>query len=117
MKNRPLFHRFGFAFSGVAIAFRSERSVRIHVLATVAALAVLVYIRPAAVWWALIALAIALVLAAELFNTVVEYLVDHLHPHEHERIKAVKDVAAGAVLVASAGAFAVAIAFVISLLC
>ena len=51
------------------------------------------------------------VLAAELFNTALEELTDHLHPGRHARIKIVKDVAAAAVLVASLGALCVAAAF------
>ena len=67
---------------------------------------------PPPLWWAIAALTIAFVLAAELFNTAVEGLADHLHPDQHPAIKAVKDCAAAAVLVASAAALAVAAAFV-----
>ena len=55
----------------------------------------------------------AIVLAAELVNTAVELLADHLHPEQHPNIKIVKDCAAAAVLIASMGAVGVAIAFVI----
>jgi diacylglycerol kinase (ATP) len=68
----------------------------------------LVWLRPAPVWWALVLLTNALVLAAELFNTAVEVLADHLHPEQHPRIKLMKDCAAGAVLTASVGALCVA---------
>jgi diacylglycerol kinase (ATP) len=55
------------------------------------------------------------VLAAELLNTAVEHLADHLHPELHPHIKAVKDCAAAAVLIASLGALAVAIALLCEL--
>ena len=55
-------------------------------------------------------------LAAELFNTAIESLADHLHPEQHPAIKVVKDCAAGAVLVASVAALGVAAAFVYDLL-
>ena len=97
-------------------AFRSERSVRVHVFATAVVLGVLLYVRPAASWWALITLAVVIVLAAELFNTAVEELADHLHPQQHARIKIVKDLAAAAVLAASLGAIGVGVAFVVDLL-
>ena len=55
-------------------------------------------------------------LAAEVFNTAVEGLADHLHPEQHPAIKVVKDCAAGAVLIASIAALGVAAAFVYDVL-
>jgi len=115
MKNQSFVRRLGFALAGVAAAIRAERSFRFHVLAAVAVLAVLCWLRPAPIWWAVIVLTTALVLAAELVNTALEALADHLHPDEHPRIKIVKDCAAAAVLVAAVGALAVAAAFVYAL--
>lgn len=59
------------------------------------------------------ALTIALVWSAELINTALEHLVDHLHPERHSAIKRVKDCAAGAVLVLSLASVAVFIAFLV----
>ena len=56
--------------------------------------------------WAVVALAIALVVAAELANTAIEAVVDLLSPEVHPLAKRAKDVAAAGVLVASAGAAA-----------
>jgi len=56
------------------------------------------------------------VLAAELFNTAVERLADHLHPDLHPEIRVVKDCAAGGVLISTAGALGVAIAMLIALI-
>ena len=115
MKNQPLSRRLSFAWSGLAEAFRSENSFKIHVVAAVAVVAALVWLRPGPVWWAIIVLTVALVLAAELINTAIEYLADHLHPDQHPRIRVVKDCAAAAVLIVSLGALAVAAAFIFSL--
>lgn len=71
-------------------------------------LPVLLVLRPAPLWWALTGLMAGLVIAAELVNTALEHLVDHLHPEQHPRIKIVKDCAAGAVLVLSLAALWVA---------
>jgi diacylglycerol kinase (ATP) len=114
MKNQPLAARLRFAIAGLAAALRAESSFKVHVLATVAVGAVLVWLRPGPLWWAIVALAVAFVLAAELTNTAIEHLADHLHPEQHPRIKIVKDCAAAAVLVASLGALAVAAAFVVA---
>lgn len=56
--------------------------------------------------WAIVFLAIALVLAAELLNAAVETVVDLVSPEDHPLAKRAKDVAAAAVLVAVAGAVA-----------
>jgi diacylglycerol kinase (ATP) len=110
MKNQPFVSRVGFALAGIASALRAERSFRVHAIAVVGVTALLVWLRPAPVWWAVVALACALVLAAELVNTALERLADHLHPEQHPGIREVKDCAAAAVLVASVGALAVAAA-------
>ncbi|HEY3517333.1 MAG TPA: diacylglycerol kinase [Gammaproteobacteria bacterium] len=116
MKNQSLFYRLGFALTGLGTTWRNENSFKTHVVATVAVLGVLFWLKPAPLWWAIAALTIGLVLAAEVFNTAVEGLVDHLHPEQHPAIKVVKDCAAGAVLVASIAALGVAAAFVYELL-
>jgi undecaprenol kinase len=115
MKNQSFLIRLGYALHGLGVAVRGENSFRFHVLAAVAVAIALVWFRPAPVWWGVIALTVAVVLAAELFNTALEHLADHLHPDQHPEIKIVKDCAAAAVLIATIGAIAVAVAFVFSL--
>ena len=112
MKNESFPRRFGFALAGLRTAWRAENSFKVHVVAAVAVIAALIWWRPASLWWATVALAIGAVMAAEMFNTAIEHLADHLHPDQHPRIKVVKDCAAGAVLVASLAALGVAAAFV-----
>lgn len=54
--------------------------------------------------WTAVIICIAMVIMAEMFNTCIELLCD-LHTREYnEMIKAIKDIAAGAVLIASIGA-------------
>jgi diacylglycerol kinase (ATP) len=73
-------------------------------------------LRPGPFWWGLVMLASASVLAAEMFNTAIEELVDHLHPEVHPRIGVVKDCAAAGVLIASLGAVGVMVALLVHLL-
>jgi len=110
-KNQPFRVRLSYALTGLRFALAAENSLRLQGLAFVAVLVVLLVLRPAPLWWALLLLASTAVLTAELFNTALEHLVDHLHPEIHPRIRVVKDCAAGAVLIASIGAVAVGIAF------
>jgi Diacylglycerol kinase len=113
MKNRPFPERLRFALGGIAYALRAESSFRTQAIVAAAALAVLVWLRPTPIWWALVALATVAVLAAELFNTALENLADRLHPEQHAQIRAAKDCGAAAVLVLSIGAVFVAAALLL----
>jgi diacylglycerol kinase (ATP) len=113
-KNQRFFTRLGFALAGLLHGLRSENSLKFHFVVFGVVLAALLYVRPDPLWWAIVLLACALVITAELVNTALEHLVDHLHPAIHPTIKIVKDCAAAAVLVASLGALAIAIAFVMA---
>ena len=115
-KNQSLLHRFGFALAGLLHGLRTERSMRTEVLVFALVLAALAVLRPGPIWWAAVMLASAGVLAAELLNTAIETLADHLCPELHPRIRIVKDCAAAAVFVSVVGAVAVAIALAVHLL-
>jgi len=108
LKNRAFQDRLSFAWSGIRSAWRNEKSLRTHVWMTLPLLAILIILRPALIWWGLCGVMVSLVIAAELINTALENLVDHLHPEQHPRIKIVKDCAAAAVLIISVGALWVA---------
>jgi undecaprenol kinase len=114
MKNRPFNERLGFAFDGIRAVWRSERSFRTQCLCALAAAAVTAALRPGWLWAAVIALATAFVLALELLNSALEYLIDHVHPDIAPAIKQAKDAAAGAVLLASFGALCVGLMMLIS---
>ena len=113
MKGQGFLRRFGYARSGIAVAFRRERSMRTHGAAVVAVVIFLAVTGAPALWWALIGLAVGLVLVAEMVNTAVETLADRLHPGQHPEIGVVKDVAAGAVLVATIMAIVVGVAYLL----
>ncbi|MBW3498668.1 diacylglycerol kinase [Janthinobacterium sp. NKUCC08_JDC] len=113
MKNQPFHKRMGFALQGLSAAFRMESSFRLQCLAALLVLLVLARYRPAIIWWALLLLNCGMVLAAELFNTALENLIDHLHPALHPSIKIAKDCAAGAVLILSISALCVFVAFLL----
>ncbi|MFZ4109290.1 MAG: diacylglycerol kinase [Polymorphobacter sp.] len=114
MKNRPIKQRLGFALAGLCAGFAREKSFRTHCLFAAAAVAALGLLRPAPVWWALVAVVIALVMALELVNSAIETIVNLLHPELHPEIKILKDMIAGAVLLVSLAALVVALAMVIA---
>lgn len=98
---RNRFLSFGYAFQGIAAFLRSEPHARIHALATVAVVALGFYVKLPATQWVPLLLVIGMVWVTEMINTVVEKIMDHVAPERHPRIKWIKDVAAGAVLVSA----------------
>lgn len=105
-KNRRFYERLGFAAAGFRLVFAREKSFRSQCGLALAAALVTLALRPGLIWSALVALAIGLVLALELANSALEYLLDHLHPEHAREVGAAKDSAAAAVLVASLAAAA-----------
>lgn len=114
MKNKAFIHRLQFALAGIRSAWILEKSLRTQSIFALGALAALFIFNPALIWWAVVGIMITLVLAAELFNTSLEHLIDHLHPQQHPAIKIAKDCAAGAVLVLSIGAVWVGVLMLIA---
>jgi undecaprenol kinase len=115
-KNQSLLRRFGFALTGLLHGVRAEHSLRLEVILFVLVVVALVVLRPGPLWWAAVMLASAGVLAAELLNTAIERLADHLSPELHPQIRVVKDCAAAAVFVSVMGAVGVAVALAVHLL-
>lgn len=115
-KNRSFTARLRYALQGLSHGLRSEASLRTQAIVFVAVLIALAVLRPAALWWAMVLLASAAVLAAELFNTAIEHLVDELHPADSPAMRIVKDCAAAGVLIASLAAVGVAVALALHLL-
>ncbi len=98
---RNRFYSFRYAFQGIAAFLRSEPHARIHALATLVVATAGLYVRLPAVQWVLLLLVIGMVWITEMINTVIEKIMDHVAPEWHERVKWIKDVAAGAVLVSA----------------
>jgi undecaprenol kinase len=113
LKNQPLSRRARNAAAGIAHALSTERSLRLQAMALLGVLVVLAVLRPGALWFAVVVAASGSVLSAELFNTALETLTDHLHPDLHPQIRVVKDCAAAAVLIAALAATGVAIALAV----
>jgi undecaprenol kinase len=115
-KNRPLPARFACAARGLARALASEQSLKIQLAVLVLVLIALLVLRPGPIWWALVLASSATVLASELLNTALETLADALHPGQSDAVRDAKDASAAAVLIASLGALAVAVALAVHLL-
>jgi diacylglycerol kinase (ATP) len=66
VKNRPFRERTGFALEGIRTGWSREASFRAQAAPVGCALLALIVLRPASVWWRLVAVTCALVLALEL---------------------------------------------------
>jgi len=116
LKNQHLFQRMGYAINGIHMAVKSEKSLRFQFIVAILVVCGMFILKLSFIWIALIVLVIAVVIAAELFNTALERLSDHVQPNYHEQIKYVKDVAAGAVLVISMASMVIGLLMLLSLI-
>lgn len=99
---------FTWAFEGIVYVLRTQRNMQIHVAAAVVALVMGLLLDFSRLELAAIIGAISLVLVAEMMNTAVEAAIDAVVTSYHPLVKIAKDVAAGAVLVATVNALAIA---------
>ncbi len=109
MKNQSITQKVKNAITGIAITYKTESNFRLHCFSAIVVIIVLIIFQPQWIWWALIIICIGLVIAAELINTALENLIDHLHPEIHPQIGKVKDIMAGMVLVLSLTAIIIAL--------
>lgn len=96
---RKMLRSFGYAFEGVSSLFLYENNARFHLLAAIGVVLAGIGFDIDLKEWALIALAIGGVWAAEAFNTALEKLCDLVSPGVHPQIKAIKDLSAAGVLI------------------
>jgi diacylglycerol kinase (ATP) len=99
--SRKLLSSFSNAFSGILLLFRSQANARIELGVTLTVIISGFVFNISSTEWLVILLCIALVLSLEGINTAIEIFADKLHPGFDSEIGKVKDVAAGAVLIAS----------------
>ncbi len=94
---------FVYAWKGIA-AGAAGRNFRVMLAAAAGVVVLGCFLDISGVEWALLTLSVGLVLALELLNTAGEKLVDILSPDHDPRYGMVKDILAGAVLVAALAA-------------
>ncbi len=116
MKNQSIAQKVKNAITGIAFTYKTESNFRLHCFSALIVIILLTVFQPPWIWWALIIICIALVIAAELINTALENLIDHLHPEIHPQIGKVKDILAGMVLVLSFTAIIIALLAVLDTL-
>ena len=101
---RARLRSFRYAFAGIVLLFREEHNAQIHATITVLVVVAGVVLRVSPVEWAVLVICIGVVLAAEAFNSAIERIADYLTLERDDRIRDIKDLAAGAVLLCAIAA-------------
>jgi diacylglycerol kinase len=101
MRNTSLVQSFRSAAAGLLYATRTQRNLRIHLAIAAAVVGIGLWLDLPVGQWAVLALTVGFVLVSEIFNTVLEALVDLVSPQYHPVARVVKDATAGAVLLAA----------------
>jgi diacylglycerol kinase (ATP) len=104
---RTLLESFNFAVEGIIHVLRTQRNMRIHLLAAVIVLVAAIATGVTKLELIALLLAIAFVFIAEMINSALEQAIDVSTTSFDPLAKLAKDTAAGAVLIATLNAIAV----------
>ena len=107
--HRKVLPSFRHAFRGIRTAWADGWNFRIHILCAVILIFIMIYFGFSYLEWAVLLGMATIVLCGELMNTVVEKMLDIVEPGHHPLVGKIKDMAAGGVLLASAGALAMGV--------
>src|SRR6201988_4654338 len=102
-----LLESFNYAFEGIIHVLRTQRNLRIHFVAAVLVFGAALAVGVTRLQLIALVLAIAFVLVAEMLNTAIEGVIDVSTTSFDPNAKLAKDIAAGAVLIASIAALGV----------
>ncbi|MBI4093840.1 diacylglycerol kinase family protein [Candidatus Kaiserbacteria bacterium] len=100
-------HNVRYALHGILLAWREEFSFKLQIAAAVLASLLGWYFAVSKTEWLFITVTIGAVMCAEVFNTALEELCDKFKSEPDPHVAKIKDLAAGAVLIASAAALVV----------
>jgi diacylglycerol kinase (ATP) len=104
---RTLLDSFNFAVEGIIHVLRTQRNMRIHFLAAVSVLVTGLAIGVSKLELIALLLAIAFVFITEMINSALEQAIDVATTSFDPLAKLAKDIAAGAVLIATVNAIAI----------
>jgi len=109
MDFKRLTRAFRFASRGVMTAVKEEQNIKIFAFFVIINIVLGFILKIDRVEWAIITLTTFACLALEILNVALEDLLDLISPEFNGKIKVIKDLAAGSVLVSSVGAFVIAL--------
>lgn len=98
---RRFLDSFKYAYDGLKILLTEERNYLIHCLVTIVVVGFGIYFRLSGTEWAMILMAIGMVLVTETLNTSIENIMDFVSTDHQPAIKRIKDISAAAVLISA----------------
>ena len=106
---RKFSRSFSFAIKGLFEVFRSQRNFKIQTIFALIAfvLAFTLNLNEGQILW--ITLSVSMVLILETVNTLIEKMMDLIHPHYNPVVGVIKDLGAAAVLIAATFSIVVAV--------
>lgn len=101
------FLSFKFAFQGVKLLFKEEHNSWIHLVFSILAIALGIWLKISLLEWIILVFCIGFVFVIEILNTAIENVCDFISPERHSIIERVKDFSAAAVLFGAVTSFVV----------
>jgi len=99
IKNR--IKSFDYAFQGLLYYIKTQHNAWIHLLAAIIVIILGFIYKLNVTEWCFIIFAIGLVFSFEIINTALEYVSDLVSPEKNLKVKRIKDLAAGGVLISA----------------
>ena len=75
-KTKKLINSFKYAFAGIVTSFKTEQNMKIHILVMILVIIAGIVLKVSSLDWIILVIMFSLVISAELFNTVIETVVD-----------------------------------------
>ena len=99
-KSQNIRNTFRNARKGMRLSLKSERNIRIHLLAAVLSLSTAVCLHFSIEKFCILLIVIASVISAEMFNSAIEFTLDSIYHNRYSKMVGMaKDIAAGAVMI------------------
>lgn len=101
MKKRTIIDSFNYAVSGIITSLKTEKNMKVHYIIAIVIIISSLFFDFTRIEFLLLLFSISLVVITEMINTALERVVDLITEDFHPLARIVKDVAAGAVLIAA----------------
>lgn len=90
------------SFKGIRLALKSERNIRIHFVVALMVMSAGIVLKFTPLEYSILLIAIAIVIIAEMVNSAIEFSLDAIFHNRYSKLVGMaKDIAAGAVMVAT----------------
>ena len=97
---RARLRSFAYAWNGIIQFFKKEHNAQLHLASTVLVVGLALALKVSSADAILLAFSVGFVWVTEMINTAIEKAMDFISVEQNSQIKLVKDIAAGAVLIA-----------------